>query len=249
MNPLNIQLTLKRIIAANFKIRRIKPWDQFHSNFYLDHTFRRLEHLSSLHLDIQGKSVLEFGAGVGDLTGYFISRGCQVTSTDSRQDLVHVLSERYPTVKSQIFDLESNSTNELDINQIVFAYGILYHISNPKRAIALMSNLAAEMLILETVVSNDGDISNTTAENSGSYSQASSGYGSRPNRLELFLELKKHFEFVYLPISQPRHPEFPLDWNTNPLPDLSRAIFICSRNEIKNQNLSSDFLERHDRQI
>lgn len=245
MNLIDTYSALKQIVATKLKLRRIKPWDQFHSDFYLDHTFRRLEHLSSLNLPIQGKSVLEFGAGVGDFTGYFVSRACEITSTDSRLDLVQVIKERYPQIKTKVFNIENDSIDELNVSQIVFAYGILYHISNPKNAIKMMSELCSEMFVLETCVSNIGDISNVVAENPNSYSQASSGIGSRPNRSDLFFELKRYFEFVYIPITQPRHPEFPLDWKSSQLPSLSRAIFICSRNRLENQNLTSELIDSH----
>jgi len=249
MKPHKSHAILKSKIQKSFKIRRIKPWDQFHSDLYLDHTFRRLEHLSSLNLSVQGKSVLELGAGVGDFTGYFVSRGCEVTSTDSRLDLVQVIKKRYPQIKAKVFNVENDSINELTVSQIVFAYGILYHTSNPKNAIKLMSSLCSEMLILETCVSSIGDISNVVAENPNSYSQASSGFGSRPNRSDLFYELKKYFEFVYIPVTQPRHPEFPLDWKANQLTSLSRSIFICSRISLENQNLTSEFIDTHCPQI
>ena len=244
----NTTSRVKTKILSKLKIRKIKPWDQFHSDFYLDHTFRRLEHLSSLNLSIQGKSVLELGAGVGDFTGYFASRGCEITSTDSRSDLVQVIKKRYPQINAKVFNIENDSINELNVSQIVFAYGILYHISNPKYAIKLMSELCSEMLVLETCVSSIGDISNVVAENPNSYSQASSGIGSRPNRSDLFFELKRYFEFVYIPITQPRHPEFPLDWKSSQLPSLSRAIFICSRNRLENQNLTSELIDIHNPQ-
>ena len=40
----------------------------------------RLDHLASLNLDISEKSVLEVGAGIGLLTGFFEDRGCSILS-------------------------------------------------------------------------------------------------------------------------------------------------------------------------
>ena len=243
--PLNV---VRQVWPYIPRFRKCQPWDVFHSNSYLEHTSRRLEHLSSLNIDFEGKSVLELGAGIGDLTGYFLSRSCKVTSTDSRPELVKLLHGRFKDIQTCVLDIEQDSKNGLTPHQIVFSYGVLYHLSNPGKALELMSNLSSELLVLETCVSVGGGIDNNIPENSMSFSQATSGLGSRPNRQQLFLELKKHFSYVYLPITQPRHPEFPLDWNAE-LPALSRAVFICSRTEISNPNLTLDFLQQHEPQI
>ena len=245
--PILLRL-MRQVWAWVPRYRRKKLWDVFHSNSYLDHTARRLEHLSSLQIDFDGKTVLEFGAGIGDLTGYFVSRSCKVSATDSRPELVELLQSRFQDIQTSVLDLEKDFQDNLEQHQVVFAYGVLYHVSNPERALSRMSNLATEMLILETCVSVTGDINNVVPENSASFSQATSGLGSRPNREDVFNELKKHFSYVYLPITQPRHSEFPLDWEGE-LPLLSRAIFVCSRDPMNNLNLSQDFLKKHAAQV
>jgi hypothetical protein len=86
-------------------------------------------------------------------------------------------------------------------------------------------------------------------EHSGSPSQACSGVGCRPTRAWIFSELRKHFAFVYMPRTQPNHPQFPLDW-TAPPPDrrlLTRAVFIATRTPLNNDALSAELLDRQSR--
>src|SRR5882762_5851252 len=56
----------------------------FHSLHYVRHNARRQEHLASLGLALQGRRVLEVGAGIGDHTTFFLDRGCSVLSVEPR---------------------------------------------------------------------------------------------------------------------------------------------------------------------
>ena len=56
----------------------------FRSPQYCRHNCRRQEHLATLGLELDSKSVLELGAGVGDHTTFFLDRGCTVTSVKPR---------------------------------------------------------------------------------------------------------------------------------------------------------------------
>ena len=60
------------------------PEGAFLSMHYLRHNARRLEHLAGLGLPLHGRSVVEFGAGVGDHTAFYLDRDCAVTATDAR---------------------------------------------------------------------------------------------------------------------------------------------------------------------
>ena len=58
----------------------------FHSNNYLRINQRRLEHLVSLGLPLSGRTVLELGAGIGDLSTFFRDRDNEVTSVEARPE-------------------------------------------------------------------------------------------------------------------------------------------------------------------
>jgi 16S rRNA A1518/A1519 N6-dimethyltransferase RsmA/KsgA/DIM1 with predicted DNA glycosylase/AP lyase activity len=57
----------------------------FHSNHYLRMNQRRLEHLASLGLPLSGRTVLELGAGIGDLSTFFLDRAAPLLA-DSLPD-------------------------------------------------------------------------------------------------------------------------------------------------------------------
>lgn len=217
------------------KPRKKDPLLEFHSDHYLRHNARRLEHLASLHLPISGKSVLEVGAGIGDHTGFYLDRGCRVTVTEARPDNLQILRTKFSDVRE--LDLEAPLLDGGPFD-ICHCYGLLYHLSNPDVAIAFMAEKTNGMFLLETCISFGDDMSiNRVAEHKMSPSQAFSGTGCRPTRPWLFNELKKHFPHVYTTVTQPAHEEFPSDW-TRPKDGLARAVFVAARQPLQNELLS-----------
>ncbi|MCA9092129.1 MAG: SAM-dependent methyltransferase, partial [Planctomycetaceae bacterium] len=60
--------------------------------------------------------------------------------------------------------------------------------------------------------------------------QAFDGTGCRPTRPWVLNTLRTLFDHVYVPVTQPAHEEFPLDWSAaRPEGMLSRAVFVASR--------------------
>lgn len=239
--------------AALSLVSKIRgPTQEFHSNHYLRHNARRLEHLASLRISVAGMSVLEVGAGIGDHTHFYIDRGCTVTMTDAREENLALLRRRYPSCSVHCHDMDSPRRIEGAPFELVHCYGLLYHLSKPSDALTFLSENASRMLFLETCVSfgEDEDV-HLTGERRSSSTQAYSGVGCRPSRGWLLRRLSELFEYVYVPRTQPCHNEFPLDW-TNPeshSAPLQRAVFIASRLKLDNDILSSSLLMHQARQL
>lgn len=226
-------------------IRSCEPVHAFHSDHYLRHNARRLEHLASLRIPVAGVSILEVGAGIGDHSHYYIDRGCRITITEARAENLLQLRNRYPRCSVAFLDMESPSHIEGSPFDVVHCYGLLYHLSKPKQALAFLSQSTSRMLFLETCVSfGDNEEINLTEEPQYILTQAHSGTGCRPTRAWLFRELQGLFKYVYLPTTQPCHSEFPLDWTTpeKHKAGLQRAIFIASREPLENECLTQSLI-------
>jgi SAM-dependent methyltransferase len=227
------------------------PETVFHSLHYLRHNHRRLEHLASLALHIRETKVLEVGAGIGDHTSFFLDRQCEVTCIEGRSENLRALRERYPNIRCIQMDIDAPESSFVDEFDIVYCYGVLYHLRNPANAIAYMAKRCRGMLLLETRVSyGEGELLNPTGEDRENPSFAVSGQGCRPTRDWVRSRLTEHFEYVYVTRTQPNHEEFPVDWTQSPSPELrTRSVFVASRSRLSNGTLTEElpmFQTRHD---
>ncbi len=203
----------------------------------------RIKHLDSLHLTFENKTVLETGCGGrGDFTRYLLSKKAIVTLNDYRKENIRAL------LQSLNMNLDSNTWN---LNQpipsdkkfdIIVSYGTLYHLNKPEEAIANLSKICNEYLILSTCTSGKNDESiNVVKEDIGMNNQAGDGFGCRPGRLFLFNTLRRNFAHVYSITTQPNHPEFPLHFPTITNP-FSRNVFIGSHVKLEHELLVEELL-------
>lgn len=230
--------------------RRRPPADEFHSNEYWRITQRRQEHLASLGLPVEGRSVFEVGAGIGDHTTFFTDRGCSVVTSDGRPANVEILRKRFPGLTVLTIDLDATEAAPIVDAEIVYCYGTLYHLAHPLDALAYLRRCSTGLLLLETCVSaGAGRALNPIAERSALASQALSGRGCRPTRGWVVGELRELFPYVYVSVTQPWHEQFPLDWNDlrPSLGQLTRCIFVASVEPLVNPFLSTKIVDVHRR--
>jgi SAM-dependent methyltransferase len=230
---------------------RSDPGRHFHSNDYLRHNARRLEHLASLGIPVRGRSVLDVGAGIGDHSHYYVDRGCRVTIVEARGDHLEILRRRYPGERIHRLDMERPTPVEGAPFDVVHCYGLLYHLRAPEQGLRFLSSQCGGMLLLETCVSFGSERAiNLVEEDDTNPTQSAYGTGCRPTRPWIFALLKELFEHVYAPATQPNHEEFPVDWTSAPTDQrLSRAVFIASRHPLINARLLADLpdhQQRHD---
>ena len=234
---------LTRINEAIFR-RTHRFWPFLESNA-LAINQARMSHLASLHLPIEGRSVLEVGAGIGLLSGFFLERGCKVLSTDARQDLLDEITRRYPERKVALRDLERpDDIGALGKFDFVFCYGTLYHLSNPEEALAALSQVS-DSILLETCLSpGEGEVA-PIVEESATMNQAYSRRGSRPTRAWVLNRLAKFWGHGYIAVTQPSHPDFPMDWTKPSTRPNTRAIFVGSRTPLSNPLLTTRIPNQH----
>jgi hypothetical protein len=197
----------------------------------------RLAHVDTLHLGLEGKTVLDVGAGVGDLTGFFVDKGCAVTCVEGRSENVGELKRKFPQVPSHVLNVETDPLKPLGRFQVVFGYGLLYHLESPVAALRNMASACDDVMLLETMICDfDGPVMRLVDE-TFQFSQALDGMGCRPSPSFIVLALLRvGFPHVYAPKLPPDHPHFQYEWRNNletrrnnvPL----RAIFVASRTSL-----------------
>ncbi len=197
------------LFISRSKLNQVR--DEFHSDHYLSHNARRLEHLSSLNIPFHGMRVLEVGAGIGDHTSFYVDRGCTVMSTEGRTENLMLLRQRWASqsrVSVRMLDMDHPVLPESATFDLIHCYGLLYHLNNPAEAICFMSK-HGQMLVLETCVSLDEGMDiNHVNEPLNSPSQALHGIGCRPHETWVLQTLREYFHEAFVTPKQPDHPEF-----------------------------------------
>ena len=216
----------------------------FDSQDALDINHARMAHLNSLQLPLAGKTVLDVGSGVGHLARFFVEQGCQVTCVDARPENIAVLRSRYQDIRADVLNVEMDSLDAVGQFDIVFCYGLLYHLENPLAALRNMARACSDLLLLETVISDSFEpILRLEDEPAETPNQALGGLGNRPSPGFVVMALARAgFPYIYGPISPPNHPDFEFKWQ-NDLESsrdghLLRCIFLASRHRLANPALS-----------
>jgi SAM-dependent methyltransferase len=203
----------------------------------------RLRHLASLDLPIDGRSVLEVGAGTGHLTGFFLERNCRVVATEARAENVAELARRLPGVDVRQVDVEGD-LEHVGRFDIVFCYGLLYHLENPLRALRNLAAVCRDLLLIETMVCDSSAPVLLLEDETTSVNQALRGLAHRPSPSYLALALNRiGFDHVYTAATVPDHEDYRFKWldNLDTARDgaLLRAVFVASRRLLSESRLES----------
>lgn len=217
--------------------------ESFDTDAALELNEARLTHLASLELPIDGRRVLEVGAGVGRLTGFFLDRGCLVVATEARSDNVAELRRRLPSVDAREADVEE-SLEDLGRFDVVFCYGVLYHLESPLRALRNMAGVCDGLLLIETMVCDMRVPVLRLEDETTSVNQALRGLAHRPSPSYLALALNRvGFDHVYAATDPPNHPDYRFSCldNLDTVRDgaLLRAVFVASRTPRAESGLTS----------
>lgn len=203
----------------------------------------RMNNLESLHLPLENKRVLDVGCGVGHLAQFFVKRNCGVTCIDGRAENVNELKRRYPELSAWCVDVERTWDNWLGGFDIVFCYGLLYHLAEPWRVISNLAEASKELILLETLVTDAiMPILQLEKENSGAKDQSLGGIGGRPSPSYVVWALQNvGFSHVYTPKELPKHPDFIFERRNDMAMHQDghrlRMIFVGSKHRIKNDAL------------
>lgn len=184
------------------------------------------------------------GCGIGHLARFFVELGCPVTCVNGRRENIAALRLRYPDLIAHVANIESDSLLGLGRFDIVFCYGLLYHLEDPIAALRNMAQVCDGLLLLETVVTDSIEpILRLLDEPSATPNQALGGLAGRPSPAYVTMALKRlGFPCVYAPTRPPQHPDFQFDWRNNLEfsrgGHLLRCIFVASRQPLDSPEIA-----------
>ena len=202
----------------------------------------RMSHLESLGLNLAGKRVLDVGAGVGHLAARLQTLGSSVVCLEGRPENVGAMRSRYPQIEGYVADVENEPLTRFGRFDVVFSYGLLYHLENPLHAIRNLESVCGELLLLESMVCDHDRPVVLVEDESPDVNQALAGLGCRPSPHYIALALNRAgFAHIYAPKKPPEHADFRFEWRNgldyvrdgHPL----RCVFVASRSDLRNPNL------------
>lgn len=203
----------------------------------------RTAHLNWMQLPVANKSVLEIGCGIGRMSEYFEAQNCKLHCVDGRAENIEKLKELYPGRTAEVMDLETDQILNCGKHDIVFCYGLLYHLVDVLGLIKKAATVCSDMMIVETCVSPvESNVCYIVREDVDDVTQALHGLGSRPSPSYIVTCLHTAgFKYVYAPKEVPDHEQFRYtmvkdlgQWKER---RLTRNIFIATYAPIESQTL------------
>jgi SAM-dependent methyltransferase len=208
----------------------------------------RQDHLATLGLALENKSVLEVGAGIGLHTTFFLQRGCNVLVTDGNAENVAEIRRRHPGWRTQRLDLEGRADPDpIGEFDLVYCYGLLYHLGNPEQAIHRLAAVCRGQILLETCVALGEASEVHFLRDPRSHNQAVSGIGCRPTRSWVMQQLRRHFGYAYATRTQPDHGDFETDWRFPETRMIYRAVFVGSKIPLALSTLTEELPQQQTR--
>ncbi len=204
---------------------------------------RRLEHLSSLGLGIRECRVLEVGAGVGDLTAYFLDRKCRVLATDARDSFVECIRRRHgkhPGAAVSTLDLSRPELSRSATFDIVHCWSLLHLLANPAQAVVDLGRVCGGLLLFEGIVDADaGEHVRFVKADLTAADGTLAGKECRFTRGWIRERIREAMQYVYEPAKPPFHPDYTSQSAARaPTPGIRRrAVLIGSRREITTPGL------------
>jgi FkbM family methyltransferase len=101
-----------------------------------------------LHLE----TAIDVGCGLGHFSEFLHSVGFRVTAIDGRSQNVEEASRRHPDIDFHTLDAESTALLDLGKFDLVFCFGLLYHLENPFRVLRNLHALTSKLLLAESMV-------------------------------------------------------------------------------------------------
>ena len=115
------------------------------------------EVLPALIANGQLKTALDAGAGLGYFSGLLAGEfALEVTAFDGRAENVELALERNPNVRFLVDDVEQFHSLAGESWDLLFCFGLLYHLENPFRAIRNLRAATKRYLLLESRVAPEG---------------------------------------------------------------------------------------------
>jgi SAM-dependent methyltransferase len=155
------------------------------------------------------RSAIDVACGLGYFSQFLKSLGFDVTAVDGRQQNVDEALRRNPNIRFQRFDAEDPAMRSLGQFDLVFCFGLLYHLENPMLAVRQLKDMTGKLLLVEAVVYPGDEPTMALIEESPHEDQGLNHIAFYPTEaclLKMFY--RAGFSHAYAFSTQPNHPDY-----------------------------------------
>jgi SAM-dependent methyltransferase len=167
------------------------------------------ELLSEVKNQLNLRTAVDVGCGLGFFSRLLQSLGLDVTAVDGRQGNVEEAERRSPGVAFRQFDAEDPRLRELGQFDLVFCFGLLYHLENPLQALRHLHAMTRHLLFVEGVIFPGDEPTMALVEEEIHEDQGLNHIAFYPTEACLVKMMYRcGFETVYGLAEQPKHPDY-----------------------------------------
>jgi SAM-dependent methyltransferase len=157
-------------------------------------------------------TVLDLGCGVGHFSNILKNMGFKVVGVDARTENVEEARRRYPELSFAVADAEDPGLRKLGTFDLVFCFGLLYHLENPFRVIRNISAMTSKLGIMEGICYPCAEPVLSLLDEGKLEDQGVNYMAFYPSEAALVKMFRRAgFSECYLPSEMPAHPEYQQD--------------------------------------
>ncbi len=178
----------------------------------------------------QLQSALDVGCGFGFFSRFLADLGLRVTAFDVRRENLEEASRRNPDVECKLANIEDLDSAAFGTYDLVFCFGVLYHLENPFRAMRNLAAVTGKVLLMESVIAPFRSEVTALIDESERENQGVNYIADIPSESWFIKSLYRvGYEYVYRTSVLPDHEDF----HAGLLRRRRRTILVASRGELK----------------
>ncbi len=155
------------------------------------------------------RTAVDVGCGLGYFSGLLKSLNLDVTGVDGRQQNVEEAERRFPGIGFKRCDAQDSALRALGEFDLVFCFGLLYHLENPLLTIRHLRSMATKLLLVEGVIFPGEEPIMALVDEGATEDQGLNHFAFYPTEACLIKMLyRSGFANVYGLTAQPNHPEY-----------------------------------------
>ena len=165
--------------------------------------------LGQLKPTLNLETAIDVGCGLGHFSGLLSSLGFHVTGVDGRSENVHESARRFPATQFFKINVEDAQITQLGTFDLVFCFGLLYHLENPLLAIRNLRGITKSLLLVEGLVYPGNDPIMGLVDETEYEDQGLRNFAFYPTEACLVKMLyRAGYANVYRFLMLPAHPEY-----------------------------------------